>query len=113
MFWGCFSYDKKGPMHIWQKETAAQRRAASKHQAAVYDAAGVSRLLWMGNSPDLNAIEPTWAYLKRETTKKGAPIARSVAEKAWTKAWKDLKQWRIQRWIRRIMYHVKEIIRCK
>ena len=46
----------------------------------------------MGNSPDLNAIEPTWAYLKRETTKKGAPIARSVAEKAWTKAWKDLKQ---------------------
>ena len=28
-------------------------------------------------------------------------------------AWKDLEQWRIQRWIRRIRHHVKEIIRCK
>jgi transposase len=22
MFWGCFSYDKKGPCHIWKSETA-------------------------------------------------------------------------------------------
>jgi hypothetical protein len=30
MFWGSFSYDKKGPMHIWKVETAAKRRAADK-----------------------------------------------------------------------------------
>ena len=28
MFWGCFSYNKKGPCHIWQPETAAERKKA-------------------------------------------------------------------------------------
>ena len=28
MFWGCFSYDKKGPCHIWQPETAVERKKA-------------------------------------------------------------------------------------
>ena len=28
MFWGCFSYEKKGPFHIWKPETAAEKRAA-------------------------------------------------------------------------------------
>ena len=28
MFWGCFTYDKKGPMHIWQPETAAEKKQA-------------------------------------------------------------------------------------
>ena len=28
MFWGCFSYDKKGPCYIWKAETAAQKKAA-------------------------------------------------------------------------------------
>jgi hypothetical protein len=30
MFWGCFSYDKKGPMHIWTPETAQEKSAAAK-----------------------------------------------------------------------------------
>jgi hypothetical protein len=30
MFWGCFSYDKKGPYRIWQPETAAERKEADK-----------------------------------------------------------------------------------
>ena len=30
MFWGCFSYDKKGPFHIWKPETAAERKKADK-----------------------------------------------------------------------------------
>ena len=28
MFWGCFSYDKKGPCHIWQRETTKDKKAA-------------------------------------------------------------------------------------
>ena len=32
MFWGCFSYNKKGPCHIWQLEIAAERKKA---QAAI------------------------------------------------------------------------------
>ena len=31
----------------------------------------------------------------------------------WKKAWKDLEQWRIQRWIERIPRHIQEIIRLK
>ena len=26
MFWGCFSYDFKGPCHIWRTQTVAQRK---------------------------------------------------------------------------------------
>jgi transposase len=39
----------------------------------------VERLSWCGNSPDLNAIEPAWPWLKRRTTKKGAPKNKSEA----------------------------------
>ena len=28
MFWGCFSYNKKGPFYIWKAETAVQKKAA-------------------------------------------------------------------------------------
>jgi hypothetical protein len=30
MFWGCFSYDWKGPMHIWRAETAAEKKKAKE-----------------------------------------------------------------------------------
>jgi hypothetical protein len=30
MFWGCFSYDHKGPCHIWEPETIAIKKAAEK-----------------------------------------------------------------------------------
>jgi hypothetical protein len=35
MFWGCFSYDRKGPMHIWKKETANERREVNKELEAI------------------------------------------------------------------------------
>jgi hypothetical protein len=28
MFWGSFSYDKKGLCHIWKSETAAKKKQA-------------------------------------------------------------------------------------
>lgn len=30
MLWGCFLYDKKGPCHIWEDETKAERAQADK-----------------------------------------------------------------------------------
>src|SRR6266480_644763 len=39
----------------------------------VYELEEVRKLVWCGNSPDLNAIEPLWARMKRDTTKKGPP----------------------------------------
>jgi hypothetical protein len=34
-------------------------------------------------------------------------------EKTWHKAWKDLPQEQIQKWISAIPHHIKEIICCK
>lgn len=212
MFWGCFSWNKRGPCHIWKPETARQKKEAAveierrnketepqdrekwelevglrrmglrnkpgrkpiwtytakhgalvrdakkggidwwryqleillpklipfaiecqqdfedgdvwvqednapshthKAQQIVFDLYKVRRILWPGNSPDLNAIEPAWPYLKRATTRKGAPRNRKEAEKAWLQAWKAMPQPEIQRWIERIPIHIQEIIRLR
>ena len=73
----------------------------------------LNALLWPGNSPDLNMIEPAWPHLKRVTTRKGAPKNRAEAEIAWKNAWDELEQWRIQAWIERIPRHIEEIIRLE
>ncbi|KAJ5723611.1 hypothetical protein N7488_001646 [Penicillium malachiteum] len=83
---------------------------AHHYQQKIFDAAGVARLLWCGNSPDLNAIEAAWPYLKRETTKKGAPKTRSEAIKIWEQKWDEMPQEMIQRWIERIPHHIQRII---
>ena len=86
---------------------------ASKHQEPIFMAMDILRLLWCGNSPDLNCIELCWPWMKRRTTEKGAPRTRKEAEKAWTKCWKDLSQKRIQGWIERMPRHIVEVIRLK
>lgn len=35
MFWGSFSYDKKGPCHCWAPETAQERRIATQEVEAL------------------------------------------------------------------------------
>ena len=198
MFWGCFSYEEKGPCHIWQKETAAEADIAERNEAAepalravweleigmrraglrnkpgkkpewrftkangklvregvggidwyryqhvfiigeiipfakicaiarprtifqddkapahahrdqqrVYDLNRVGRMISCGNSPDLNATEPAWPYLKRATTAKGAPRTKETAARRWREAWKDLPQPKIREWIERIPLHIQ------
>ena len=34
MFWGSFTYERKGPMHIWNKETLAEKIQADADLAA-------------------------------------------------------------------------------
>ncbi|EOA86837.1 uncharacterized protein SETTUDRAFT_87293 [Exserohilum turcica Et28A] len=182
MFWGCFLYDKKGPCHIYQLETKAEREDAARrieqlnaeleplqreewelsesmrrtglrnkrgrkpqwrwtektgklvrksgggidwwrYQACVLipklipfakeclqDRPRTVRLLWCGNSPDCNCIEPCWFYMKRETTKKGAPQSRAEAVRVWQNCLRDLSQLKIQAWIERILVHIQKII---
>jgi len=31
MFWGCFSYDQKGPCYIWEEETAKEKKEAKEY----------------------------------------------------------------------------------
>ena len=70
-----------GPDTLVQEDKAAPH--AHHAQQRIYDIHHVSRLLWPGNSPDLNMIEPCWAWMKRETTKKGAPKSRAEAIRVW------------------------------
>ena len=86
---------------------------ASKYQEAVFNAWGIQKLLWPGNSPDLNAIEPCWFWMKRETTKKGAITSEKELKLAWIKCWEDMPQERIQAWVERIPVHIEKIIKLK
>lgn len=72
----------------------------------------IDRMLWRGNSPDLNAIEPTWFWMKRETTKREAITSEKELKKAWIKCWEDMPQELIQAWIEWIPNHIEEIIAC-
>jgi transposase len=73
----------------------------------------IKRLPWAGNSTDLNMIEPTWPHLKRRTTSRGAPSHRKTAASLWIKMWADLEQEAIQKWIERIPYHIKNVIKLR
>jgi hypothetical protein len=56
-------------------------------------------------------IKPTWGWMKKRTTRKGAISVHKLAEKAWVQCWRELPQSLIQQWIRRIPRHIKELIR--
>ncbi len=97
------------PNTLVQKDKASAH--ASKHQDVIFMNASILRLLWPANSPDLNAIEPCWWWMKRQTIRKGAPRSRIAMTKTWTICWnKELSQERIQKWIRRISRHIQQII---
>ena len=66
--------------------------------------------MWLGNSPELNAIKPTWFWMKRETTKKGPSTNKERLRKDWIKCWNDMPQEKIQTWTEKILVHIKEII---
>lgn len=86
---------------------------ASKHQIPVFSIHEIERLLWPGNSPDLDMIEPCWFWMKRRTTSKGPPTSRLIAEPLWNKIWDDLPQQKIQEWIERIPRHISKVIELK
>lgn len=212
MFWGCFSYDKKGPCHIWEDETEKEKKEsiewiiqknkelepiartkwelengihrlritrqlpgkkptwkwskrtgklerrsksaggidwyrymklilekkllpfaleckedrpntivqednatphAYHYQQEVYNTWGVQRLLWPPNSPDLNAIEPPWMHIKKQTTRGGAVSSQKKLKKDWIECWDTLEQVKIQAWIERILIHIQDVIRLE
>jgi transposase len=98
------------PGTLVQEDNAPAHR--SRYQQEVFDAWEIQRFLWPGNSPDLNAIEPTWFWMKRETTKKGPIHSNAQLKNEWIKCWENLSQEKIQAWIERIPRHIKEVIKC-
>jgi transposase len=101
---------KERPGTIVQEDNAPAY--ASRYQQEVYDLWEIQKMFWPSNSPDLNAIEPTWFWIKRETTKRGPITSEKVLREVWIKCWKELSQERIQAWIERVYYHIQEVINC-
>lgn len=95
-------------------KTLVQEDNAPSHshyiQQRVFDLYEIKRLFWCANSPDLNTIEPCWPWMKRRTTRKGAPKSRAEAIRAWEGCWEDLPQSQIQAWIERIPRHIQKVI---
>jgi transposase len=104
-------HKKKYSRTIVQEDGAPAH--TSKHNAPVFSLAKIKRLLWPGNSPDLNAIEPAWWWMKLKTTKKGVSTSRKELEKKWLKCWEDIEQSRIRRWVERIKTYIQQIVLCE
>ena len=64
----------------------------SCYQLEIFDLWDIARILQPGNSPDLNAIKPTWFWIKRETTKKGLITSNIELKKAWIKCQEEMSQ---------------------
>jgi len=98
-------------------DTIVQEDNAPAHahhiQEGVYNLHEVKRLLWPGNSPDLNMIEPSWFWMKKRTISRGAPATKPALKAAWFKAWNELPQSQVQAWIERIPRHIEEVIRLE
>jgi len=70
MFWGCFSYDSKGPCHIWKRETAQERKAADDELKELNrDLEGVMKEEWelstamrRANLRNLRGRKPVWKW---------------------------------------------------
>lgn len=58
-------------------------------------------------------IEPCWPWLKKSTTLRGAPADKKTAKSAWLRAWDNLPQRQIQKWIERIPRQIQEVIRLE
>ena len=84
-----------------------------KENDIVYSLFNVRKLLWPGNSPDLNMIEPCWWWMKRRTVLHRNYDKKPELRRIWLQQWEELSQERIQRWVKRIIRHIREVIRLE
>lgn len=102
---------------IDRPNTVVQVDNASPHayhyQSKVYNIWKVIKLIWPSNSPDINAIEFAWAWMKKETSERGIATSNKQLKEDWEECWANLPQSLIQKWIERIPVHIQEIIRLR
>ena len=82
----------------------------NKANTDLLESFGILKMRWPGNSPDLNAIEPSWAFLKRGSSTRGAPLSWPLLKDRWRGEWRAMPQSEIRRWIERLPENIAKII---
>jgi hypothetical protein len=95
-----------GPQFIAQEDNAGPH--ASKWNRQYWKESGIKVIDWPPNSPDLSAIEPPWRHIKFN---QGPVHSKKRLAKIWRKAWKDLPQEKLQRYVDRIRGNIQWVIR--
>jgi transposase len=73
----------------------------------------VERLWWPGHSPEINASEHAWPWIRRHVTKDFTPSCNAKeCEKQWVKEWEAMPIEVINRWVDAIPEQVRRIIRA-
>ena len=70
------------------------------------------KILWPGNSPDINASEHAWPWMRRQITKQGPPsTTKEQCAQQWRDQWQELPIEVINQWVLRIPNKIREIIK--
>ena len=99
------------PGMIVQEDNAGPH--AHRYQAGVYQLHKVKKLPWPGNSPDLNAIEKAWPWLKRKTTWNSPAVSRKNMTINWKKEWGYLSLPQVRKWIEGVHSNIQEVLRLE
>jgi transposase len=74
----------------------------------------IDRLWWPGHSPEANASEHAWPWIRRHVTKNYTKSCNGKqCEKQWVKAWDAIPIETINRWVLLIPEQVRRILRAK
>jgi hypothetical protein len=69
---------------------------------------------WPGHSPDINAEEHAWPWIRRSITKRPTPSTTvDECEKQWRTEWEQLPQKVIDKWVMGVPKVVRLIIQTK
>jgi hypothetical protein len=83
----------------------------SRFDTKFLDVNGIKKLCWPGHSPDVNAEEHAWPWIRRHITNDFEPSRNEdECELQWITEWKKLPQGVINKWIDSIPGVVRQII---
>jgi len=72
---------------------------------------GIEKMVWPGHSPDINASEHAWPWIRRHVTRQFAPSCTAEECKSqWEAEWKNLPIEMINRWVLDVIEVVRRII---
>lgn len=110
----------------WTKEVERQRGVpievledgapahVSKFDTEYMHTNGINKLLWPGNSPDINASEHAWSYMRYHISRDyPTSTTKDQCAQQWREEWERLPQEQIDAWIDRIPDVIRQILAQK